>query len=129
MLIRHLVFQLICQFSFHSELNASFQTEEVYGSREDPDGEETDISNGTIATGAQSLLASANPQSTTHRNIPASGSRHSLHSSGVKVPNWVMAESSLSVVFNERAETQVQELDVNKVSFENTYSINPVTYP
>lgn len=68
------------------------------GSREDPDGEETE--NTAIGGGAVGGVCST---------------INSLKSPIVKVPDWILADTGLRVVFNERAERQVAELSVNRV--------------
>lgn len=95
----------------------SFESEEYFGSREEPEGEEGIDHSGT--TNAQSLQNVTNSPSIALRNtIPNSSSRDNLLSSTVKVPTWVMSESVLDVAFNDRAEEQIQQLQLNKVNLE-----------
>uniref|UniRef100_A0A182M0S2 TsaA-like domain-containing protein n=1 Tax=Anopheles culicifacies TaxID=139723 RepID=A0A182M0S2_9DIPT len=65
---------------------------EFLNSREAPDGEETELTD-------KKSSASNNTQP-----IPA-----------VTVPNWVLNSSSLNVIFNANAESQLQELQIEKV--------------
>lgn len=34
----------------------------------------------------------------------------------VKVPNWILSDATLEVVFNERATQQIDEFQINRVS-------------
>lgn len=85
----------------------SISTEEedqIFDLREEPDGAETSIANGTI-------------RSSTSQNRPLSQIFDaSAKSSAIKVPEWVASEASLDVQFNERADNQIVELEVDRVS-------------
>lgn len=87
-----------------AELSMSMYADDSYGTREEPDGEEADMSNGATAL-TQQINA-------TLYNDKRSG-RHNL--ANVRVPNWVTADSTLSVTFNERAEQQMSALHVDQV--------------
>lgn len=45
------------------------------------------------------------------------------NSDAVKVPNWILADTTLEVVFNERATQQIDEFQINRVSF-NALKLN-----
>ncbi|KMY92112.1 tRNA (adenine(37)-N6)-methyltransferase isoform X1 [Drosophila simulans] len=73
---------------------------DFYDSRQEPDGEESDLElygaagySGTAGIGADAILPPP---------------------SAVRVPNWVVASNRLSVTFNEHAEAQLKELQVEK---------------
>lgn len=80
-----------------NENNADF-----YGSRQEPDGEESDLE----LYGASGYTANnINPDGLTGQPpLP----------SAVRVPNWVVANHRLTVCFNEHAEAQLLELQVQK---------------
>lgn len=85
--------------------NQSISTDDesqTFDTREEPDGEET-ISRG-IAAMAQTLISS-----------PGSASAIVGHDS-VKVPNWILSDTILDVVFNERATSQIDEFQINRVN-------------
>ncbi|XP_017012541.2 tRNA (adenine(37)-N6)-methyltransferase-like isoform X2 [Drosophila takahashii] len=73
---------------------------DFYDSRQEPDGEESDLELYGAAgyTSNSSIGADAMPPPP----------------SAVRVPNWVVASSRLSVSFNEHAEAQLKELQVEK---------------
>lgn len=60
-------------------------------SREEPDGEETDIDN-------------------------PSGMTTSMNSDLVKIPNWIAEKKELSVIFSDNAMSQMEEMGINQVS-------------
>ncbi|KQS70915.1 uncharacterized protein LOC6542592 isoform X1 [Drosophila erecta] len=73
---------------------------DFYDSRQEPDGEESDLElygaagySGSSGIGADAILPPP---------------------SAVRVPNWVVASNRLSVTFNEHAEAQLKELQVKK---------------
>ncbi|KAH8291070.1 hypothetical protein KR054_008234 [Drosophila jambulina] len=73
---------------------------DFYDSRQEPDGEESDLElygaagfSGNSGIGADAVLPPP---------------------SAVRVPNWVVASHRLSVTFNEHAEAQLKELQVEK---------------
>ncbi|XP_043640533.1 tRNA (adenine(37)-N6)-methyltransferase isoform X1 [Drosophila teissieri] len=73
---------------------------DFYDSRQEPDGEESDLElygaagySGNSGIGADAILPPP---------------------SAVRVPNWVVASNRLSVTFNEHAEAQLMELQVKK---------------
>lgn len=65
---------------------------EFLNSREAPDGEET-------------TLLDRNSATSNGQPLP-----------NVSVPNWVLNSSSLNVMFNANAESQLEELQIEKVS-------------
>ncbi|XP_053664350.1 tRNA (adenine(37)-N6)-methyltransferase [Anopheles marshallii] len=75
---------------------------EFLNSREAPDGEET--------------------------NLPdkkPGGSNHTQTGPAVTVPNWVLNSSSLNVMFNANAESQLQELQIEKNSIVDVLKADP----
>lgn len=78
--------------------------------REDPDGEETAAINSQITMQQSSSSSSSSPSST--NSTPSSIANYAAT---VRVPNWILSESSLEVVFNERAAAQIQEYQINQV--------------
>ena len=74
-----------------------------FTSREEPDGEES--------TNEASAGAVAQRTSTVE----------SIGSVPVKVPRWILAETGLSVLFNERAESDLAELNVDKVTIKKVF--------
>lgn len=87
---------------------------QTYDAREEPDGEET-ISSG--ASGATTRFSAVPSQS--NRSVRLSGIPCDDIDGLVKVPDWVMAEASLDVLFNDRANQQIAELQVNRVRFKS----------
>lgn len=75
---------------------------EFLNSREAPDGEETTL-----------------------QDKQPAGSSSSQPISGVTVPNWVLNSSSLNVVFNTNAESQLQELQIEKNSIVDVLKADP----
>lgn len=75
---------------------------EFFNSREEPDGEETIKATPATAT-ASSATACTNSMNSTSTPI-------------VKVPNWINNEIALRVLFNDRAENQLNDLQVDKVN-------------
>uniref|UniRef100_A0A182SWC2 TsaA-like domain-containing protein n=1 Tax=Anopheles maculatus TaxID=74869 RepID=A0A182SWC2_9DIPT len=75
---------------------------EFLNSREAPDGEETTLQD-KQAAGSSSV-----------QPVPA-----------VTVPNWVLNSSSLNVVFNANAESQLQELQIEKNSIVDVLKADP----
>lgn len=76
-------------------------TPDFYNSRQDPDGEESEME----LLGATSLAQTPVNFSTSYSTPPPSA---------VKVPAWVQAPPRLKVTFNERAENQIELLQVQK---------------
>lgn len=72
--------------------------------REEPDGEETINKNTQSLTQQQPSTGSASASATTNCNA-------------VKVPNWILNDTTMEVVFNERATAQLHEFQINRVSF------------
>lgn len=89
---------------------------QTFDAREEPDGEET-VSSAAIA--ASTSTAHRLPLSSLSQSNRCDQSPGYLRddTAGVKVPKWVLAETSLDVLFNERANQQIAELEVNRVSF------------
>lgn len=81
--------------------NQSISTEDEsqeFDAREEPDGEET---------------VSKNAQSTSQQ--PTLNSISMANCNAVKVPNWILSDSPLSVVFNEHAQQQIDDFQINQV--------------
>lgn len=74
------------------------QPADFYDSRQEPDGEESNIER---ANGA-----AAHVQPRNCNKIPTN--------SAVKIPNWIAANHPLTVLFNERAESQISELQIDR---------------
>lgn len=72
-----------------------------FDAREEPDGEET------ISRSAQPQISQLNQSSSTALTV---------NPQTVKVPNWILADVVLEVVFNERATQQINEFGINQVS-------------
>uniref|UniRef100_A0A182TDC0 TsaA-like domain-containing protein n=1 Tax=Anopheles melas TaxID=34690 RepID=A0A182TDC0_9DIPT len=72
---------------------------EFLNSREAPDGEETTLLDRNLATSNRQPLPN------------------------VSVPNWVLNSSSLNVMFNANAESQLQELQIEKESIATKHEI------
>lgn len=107
--------ELMCifQFFFLSLENQSISMEDesqAFDAREEPDGEET------IARNAQ-------PQVQATALSPGCTGTVSI-SNAVKVPNWILAETTLEVLFNERATQQIDEFQINRVSVYRFIIIN-----
>lgn len=86
-------------------MNQSVSTEDesqAFDAREEPDGEET-------------IARSAQPQVQHLSQSPGVASNAHI-SDAVKVPNWILADTTLEVVFNERATQQIDEFHINRVS-------------
>lgn len=47
--------------------------------------------------------------------IATSGSGLTVTTDAVKVPNWILSDTTLEVVFNERATKQIDEFQINRV--------------
>ncbi|XP_055316379.1 tRNA (adenine(37)-N6)-methyltransferase isoform X2 [Sitodiplosis mosellana] len=87
--------------------NHSVSTEDEnqgFDAREEPDGEET------ISRDVQPQLLQLSPSPST---VPAATSET------VKVPNWILADTTMEVVFNDRATQQINELNIS-----NEFQIN-----
>lgn len=99
-------YRTIFNYSLHySDLNQSVSTEDesqAFDAREEPDGEET-------------IARSAQPQAPHSTQSPGVASNAHI-SDSVKVPNWILADTTLEVVFNERATQQIGEFHINRVS-------------
>lgn len=99
------------KFAFPDNQSISTEDEsQTFDTREEPDGEET------MARG----IAAANTQQTTTIVSPSSAASVAIvgHDS-VKVPNWILSDTTLEVVFNERANSQIDEFHINRVRFHN----------
>lgn len=91
-------------FSFLDGQSTSVKGEnESIDTREEPDGEET-INKNSLSQRSKSFI----PTGTT-----ATGN----NCASVKVPNWISSDTSLEVVFNDRATSQIEEFQINRVSF------------
>lgn len=106
----------------HSGLDCrSISTEDdeqlLFDAREEPDGEETVPSNGGIAR--SQAVVSSSTSAELRKSLQSSGNQIQASGGLVKVPNWIMAETSLDVLFNERANQQTEDLQVNRVSFKS----------
>lgn len=79
------------------------EEEQVFDAREEPDGEETATSNASFRT-------------TINQSRPNSQIYDASHkANSVKVPDWISSEAALNVLFNDRANSQIAELNVNRV--------------
>lgn len=85
--------------------------DESIDTREEPDGEETINKN------------SSSQRSTTF--IPGGNTASGSNCTTVKVPNWILSDTSLEVVFNDRATLQIEEFQINRVSFIQSLLILP----
>lgn len=47
--------------------------------------------------------------------MPSPGSAAAVSADTVKVPNWILNDTTLEVVFNERATQQIDEFQINRV--------------
>lgn len=72
--------------------------------REAPDGQETALESGAIAS---TSAGTAKIKSTPSQEDP-------LGYGTVRVPNWITAGPTLSVSFNEQAQAQIDELGINR---------------
>lgn len=81
--------------------------------REAPDGQETlDSSTATAST------STAKIKSTPSQEDP-------LVLGTVRVPNWITAGPTLTVSFNEQAQTQIDELGINRRTIEQLLETDP----
>lgn len=79
-------------------------------SREEPDGEESD----GAAVGASGAGSPASP--TTDAIVVGGGVPMAFPAATkVRVPDWILAAPTLEVLFNERAEAELSELNVDRV--------------
>lgn len=108
---------LYSQFEFHKQLdisdNQSISTEDesqTFDTREEPDGEET-IARSIAANAQQQTNAIVSPGS-------AAASVAIVGHDSVKVPNWILSDNTLEVVFNERATSQIDEFHINRVNMQ-----------
>lgn len=89
----------ICIFTLITD-HPAIPTEEdcqEFDTREEPDGEETIHKNiQQTSAGATSMAATTN---------------------SVKVPHWIMNDTTLDVLFNQRATAQIDEFHINRVGF------------
>lgn len=95
---------MLRSFLFSSIEHQSISTEDesqAFDAREEPDGEET---------------ASKNAQPNVQQTIILPSSASGIASNAVKVPNWILSDNTLEVVFNERATQQIDEFQINRVS-------------
>lgn len=83
--------------SEHQSVSTEEDSQE-FDAREEPDGEET---------------ATRNVQTIAQQPSPSFASVPKCDT--VKVPNWVLSDSTLEVVFNERATKQIDEFQINRV--------------
>ncbi|CAD7014735.1 uncharacterized protein LOC101457591 [Ceratitis capitata] len=100
---------------------------DFYDSRQEPDGEESELE--LIAAGATGGSNSSSDDAvgdgikvSTPPNIV---NRSSPPSCAVKVPNWVAGSHRLKVCFNERAEAQLQELQVSRQCITDVLEADP----
>ncbi|EDW01187.1 GH21293 [Drosophila grimshawi] len=82
---------------------------DFYDSRQEPDGEESDLE---LYGAAGYTAGNINVDALSGNGMQAAPSPPLP--SAVRVPNWVVASHRLSVLFNEHAEAQLQELQVQK---------------
>lgn len=94
---RILFYSKIYEFLENQSISTEDESQE-FDAREEPDGEET---------------VSKNAQSTSQQ--PTLNSVSTANCNAVKVPNWILSDSPLSVVFNERAQQQIDEFQINRV--------------
>ncbi|XP_067633914.1 tRNA (adenine(37)-N6)-methyltransferase [Eurosta solidaginis] len=100
------------------------ETYDFYDSRQEPDGEESELemlaagatggsnsSSDDTGLGAVGIGHSNNHISSTPPNIV---NHATAPASAVRVPNWVAGSQRLKVCFNERAESQLKELQVHR---------------
>lgn len=84
--------------------------------REEPEGEET--CDGAVSQ-STSTLNHLRPTATKHAQLNGNQSGEVEEAAVtqvlVRVPNWVKTESYLKVLFNEWAEKQINDLQLNKV--------------
>lgn len=85
-------------------------TVDFYNSRQEPDGEESELE----AAGAVGL-----PQPSNFR------SNLTPPPTAVKVPNWIANSPHLSVFFNERAEIQLKELSIDRQTIVDILEADP----
>ncbi|XP_040151418.1 tRNA (adenine(37)-N6)-methyltransferase [Anopheles arabiensis] len=83
------------------DVPANLKEAEFLNSREAPDGEET-------------TLLDRNPATSNGQPLP-----------NISVPNWVLNSSSLNVMFNANAESQLQELQIEKNSIVDVLKADP----
>ncbi|XP_055379622.1 uncharacterized protein LOC129610876 [Condylostylus longicornis] len=96
---------------------------DFYNSRQEPDGEESDSDiNGAVGNSLVSMTMN-NYSNTNNHQITTSVSP--LNPDGVKVPNWIINGQTLSVTFNERAESQMRDLKVDRQSIINVLETDP----
>ncbi|XP_036331743.1 uncharacterized protein LOC118743271 [Rhagoletis pomonella] len=96
------------------------ETLDFYDSRQEPDGEESELE--LLAAGATGGSNSSSDDAGGGGNIgphlnttpPNIINNPSPPLNAVKVPNWVAGSHRLKVCFNERAESQLQELQVHR---------------
>ncbi|XP_017839422.1 tRNA (adenine(37)-N6)-methyltransferase [Drosophila busckii] len=94
----------------HTSVVSHETSADFYDSRQEPDGEESDLElYGAVGYTAGNAAAAAELCSNPDLQSPPPPLP-----SAVRVPNWVTASHRLSVCFNEHAETQLQELQVQK---------------
>ncbi|XP_031634569.1 uncharacterized protein LOC116347902 [Contarinia nasturtii] len=79
---------------------------QAFDAREEPDGEETISRNAQ----AQGQVLSPSP---------------AVSSQTVKVPNWILADTTLEVVFNERATQQIVEFRINRSNIVDVLKNDP----
>lgn len=90
-----------CISSDHQSVSTEDESSS-FDAREEPDGEETTTRN--IPAIVQPTMVSP---------VSASGV---TTTDSVKVPNWILSDATLEVVFNERATQQIDEFQINRVS-------------
>lgn len=89
----------------HQSISTEDESQE-FDAREEPDGEET---------------TSRNAQPNVQTTIISPGSASGVTSDAVKVPNWILSDNTLEVVFNERATQQIDEFQINRVIMPSKY--------
>lgn len=73
-------------------------------------------------------IAAANTQTTSVVSPGSAASVAIVGQDSVKVPNWILSDTTLEVVFNDRATSQIDKYQINRVSFQlnrQTTSIMP----
>lgn len=91
-------------FSIECRSISTEEEEQIIHAREEPDGEETASSNTSYRTSIGQSRPTSQIYDVSHKP------------NSVKVPDWITSEAALDVLFNDRANSQIAELNVNRVS-------------
>lgn len=91
-------------------------------SREEPDGEESDGAVGGAATVASTSVTASGAMGGVVDDVVDDATATAAVRTTVRVPDWILAPPTLEVLFNERAEKELEELGVDRVS-KNTRAI------